>query len=211
MPEDDFIALSALQHYLYCPRQCALIHVERAWTENMHTAQGQLLHQRANIASTEQRHGVRTATAMPLSNKALKISGVADIVELVQENGTIQSAMPVEYKKGRPKQHQADEVQLCAQALCLEEMLNIHIEQGTIFYGKTRRRITVVFDAPLRKLTQETIENTRTMIDSGITPKVSYDAKRCDACSLIDDCQPHWLNTSKTVNQWLRDEIGHIQ
>ena len=208
MLDEDLIPLSALQHYLFCPRQCALIHVERLWTENAYTAEGQLLHQRANVPATEQRHGVRTATAMPLRNQRLSISGFADVVELEQKGNTIVSASPVEYKRGRPKQHRADEVQLCAQALCLEEMLQIHIEQGTIFYGKSRRRTLVHFDPTLRDLTEKTIEQTAAMLAAGTTPPAIYEAKRCDTCSLIDDCQPQWINPQRTVSQWLNRQIA---
>lgn len=208
MQDDQPIPLSALQHYLYCPRQCALIHIERLWTENVHTAEGRVLHQRSDQPATEQRHGVRTATAMPLHHRELGIAGVADVVEFhAQSDGSIQ-AVPVEYKRGRPKKHRADEVQLCAQALCLEEMLSQHIAEGMLFYGKTRRRTLVAFDATLRHLTLQTIEDTRAMFSVGTTPSAHYDAKRCDACSLIDDCQPQWMNRTRTVTQWLDRQLA---
>jgi len=116
--EDDFIPLSALQHYLYCPRQCALIHVEQLWEESRHTAEGRILHERADKPRGERRRGVRTVTAMPLSHAQLGITGIADVVEF-QESPRGEQPFPVEYKRGRPKAHRADEVQLCAQALCL--------------------------------------------------------------------------------------------
>ena len=141
MEDDDLIPLSALQHYLYCPRQCALIHVEQQWEENRQTAEGRLLHQRADQPQTELRHGIRTATAMPLASRALGISGIADVVEFHSEQ-----PFPVEYKRGRPKAHRADEVQLCAQALCLEEMLGRTVPEGALFYGQTHRRKAVTLD-----------------------------------------------------------------
>lgn len=200
MPEP--IPLSALQHYQYCPRQCALIHIERLWTENRYTAEGRLLHDKADQPAAEKRKGVRTVTAMPLANEALGIAGVADVVEFHGE-----AAYPVEYKRGRPKAHQADEVQLCAQALCLEEMLGQTIAEGALFYGQTRRRKTVAFDQALRTLTEQVISDTRALIDSGKTPTAEYNAKRCDACSLIDDCQPKLLGRTRNVNRWLATQL----
>lgn len=203
MEDDDLIPLSALQHYLYCPRQCALIHVERLWAENRQTAEGRLLHQRADQPLVEQRHGVRSVTAMPLLNLELGITGVADMVEFrVTDDG--ERAYPVEYKRGRPKAHRADEVQLCAQALCLESMLGKPLAEGALFYGKTRRRKVVPFDDELRRLTLQVIQATRELLAAGSTPLAEYQAKRCDACSLIDLCQPRLLERSASVESWLR-------
>lgn len=200
--EDDLIPLSALQHYLYCPRQCALIHVERLWAESRHTAEGRLMHDRADVPGMEVRHGVRTATSMPLAAPELGIAGVADIVEFRSiDAGVI--PCPVEYKRGRPKAHQADEVQLCAQALCLEAMLGVAVVEGALFYGKTRRRKMVIFDEALRALTLETIRAVRQMLDNRLTPQAAYEAKRCDACSLLDLCRPHELGRRTSVHEWL--------
>jgi len=202
MEDDDLIPLSALQHYLYCPRQCALIHVEQQWAENRQTAEGRLLHQRADEPETEQRHGVRTATAMPLASPALGISGIADVVEFRGEQ-----AFPVEYKRGRPKAHRADEVQLCAQALCLEAMLGRPVPEGALLYGETRRRKAVTFDAALRSLTLDTIHATRALLQGRRTPTAEYQPRRCDACSLIELCQPRLLGRAQSVSQWLRQQI----
>lgn len=202
MDDDDLIPLSALQHYLYCPRQCALIHVEQQWSENRQTAEGRLLHQRADQPQTEQRHGVRTVTAMPLASLALGISGIADVVEFHDEQ-----PFPVEYKRGRPKAHRADEVQLCAQALCLEAMLDRPVPEGALFYGKTRRRKVVAFDAALRSLTLDTIIATRSLLYGQHTPVAQYKPRRCDACSLIELCQPRLLGRPQSVGQWLRQQI----
>jgi CRISPR-associated exonuclease Cas4 len=204
---EDFVPISALQHYLYCPRQCALIHVERLWAENRQTAEGRLLHDRADTPQIERRHGVRTITAMPLSCTALGIAGMADVVEIRVEPGG-EHPVPVEYKRGRPKAHRADEVQLCAQALCLEAMFGCRVEEGALFYGQTRRRHSVVFDDDLRRLTLETIQATRTMIRAGHTPTASYLARRCDACSLIDLCQPELLGERRDVEAWLRGQLA---
>lgn len=206
MDEDDFIPLSALQHYLYCPRQCALIHVEQLWAENRHTAEGRVLHDRVDRPRGERRRGVRTVTAMPLAHADLGIAGIADVVEFHQELDG-ERAFPVEYKRGRPKAHRADEVQLCAQALCLEAMLSQPITQGALFYGETRRRTDVSFDDELRRLTHDTIDATRTMLALGVTPLVQYSPRRCDACSLIDLCQPKLLGRKGSVDAWLARQL----
>ena len=203
---DDIVPISALQHYLYCPRQCALIHIERMWAENRQTAEGRLLHDRADKPQIERRHGVRTITAMPLASAELGITGVADVVEF-RNGDTGEHPSPVEYKRGRPKAHRADEVQLCAQALCLETMFGCVVNEGALFYGQTRRRKVVRFDDELRKLTLDTIRATRNMIRSGQTPIAEYEAKRCDACSLIDLCQPKLLGRGRTVQAWLHRQI----
>ncbi len=206
MDDEDLIPISALQHYLYCPRQCALIHIERQWAESRHTAEGRLLHEQADQPKSERRKGVRTVTAMPLLSLDLGLTGIADVVEF--HSGSMgEQAFPVEYKRGRPKAHRADEVQLCAQALCLEVMLNGAVMAGALFYGQTRRRVEVAFDDELRALTRQTIVDTRNMIVSGHTPTARYDAKRCDACSLIDLCQPRWLARSHGVEAWLHTQL----
>lgn len=205
MDDDDLIPLSALQHYLYCPRQCALIHLEQQWADNRLTAEGHLLHKRADTPQAERRRGVRTVTAMPLLALELGITGKADVVEF-HPDGTGERAFPVEYKRGRPKAHRADEVQLCAQALCLETMLGTPVESGALFYARTRRRQDIVFDENLRELTRQTIADTRTMLASRQTPTARYDARLCDRCSLIDLCQPRLLGR-RSVDSWLRRQL----
>ncbi len=123
--DTDLIPLSALQHYLFCPRQCALIHVEQAWSENRFTAEGRLLHEATAQAGTETRRGVRTVMAMPIASRRLAVSGVADVVEMHKDAAGCWRPLPVEYKRGKPKAHRADEVQLCAQAMALEEMFAV--------------------------------------------------------------------------------------
>lgn len=206
MEHDDFIAISALQHYLYCPRQCALIHVEQLWAENVRTAEGRLLHERADRPRSERRRGVRTVIAMPLAHQALGITGVADVVEFHQTPDG-ERIVPVEYKRGRPKMHRADEVQLCAQALCLEAMTGQPIPAGALFYGEARRRTDVVFDDELRRLTLDTVAAAHALLDAGITPKADYQARRCDGCSLLDLCQPRLLGRRGTVGAWLAQEL----
>ena len=204
--DEDFLPISALQHYLYCPRQCALIHVERLWAENRQTAEGRLLHERADQPVIERRHGVRIVTAMPLSNAECGIAGVADVVEF-HTGADGECPYPVEYKRGRPKTHRADEVQLCAQALCLEAMFGQRVEEGALFYGMPRRRQVVEFDGELRKLTLETIRGAREMIAAGQPPPAKFEAKRCDACSLLDLCQPRLFARASRVEAWLARQL----
>lgn len=206
--EDDTwsVPISALQHFLYCPRQCGLIHLEQIWAENTQTAQGRLMHQRSDKPGAGLRRGLRTVTAMPLNHPELGIHGVADVVEFAGA-GADAPAMPVEYKRGRPKQHRADEVQLCAQALCLEHMLHQRIAGGALFYGEQRRRHEVAFDDELRTLTVDTIGGVRRMLESGQTPSARYDAARCDKCSLLSDCRPLCLNRPRTVHAWLQAQL----
>lgn len=204
--EARLIPISALQHYLYCTRQCALIHIEQQWVENRYTAEGRILHERADRYGHERRRGVHTCTALPLASDQFGLTGVADVVEFEEsESGRV--VRPIEYKRGRPKAHRADEVQLCAQALCLEEMLTVSIGSGALFYGKTRRRKDVVFDDTLRVLTHDTVEATRKMLDNGVTPSALYDAKRCDHCSLIERCQPQVLGKRRSASAWLARQI----
>ena len=153
---DDPVPISALQHAVYCLRQAALIHIERLWEENRFTAEGRVLHDVAHEAGERKgRRGVRRVTALPVACRRLNIAGVADLVEFHAGDGG-ETAFPVEYKRGKPKLHRADEVQLCAQALCLEEMTGRPVPEGALFYGETKRRLVVPFDAELRRLTEET-------------------------------------------------------
>lgn len=210
MRDDDegLVPLSALQHYVYCPRQCALIHIERVWQENRHTAEGRVLHERADTPRSEKRRGVRIATAVALAHPQLGLVGVADVVEFHQDaDGQAERPFPVEYKRGRPKAHRADEIQLCAQALCLEAMLGTPVPCGALFYGATRRRREVVFDEELRALTRRTAEAARAMLEAGRVPGADYETKRCDACSLIDLCQPRTLGRAAGVDAWLRAQL----
>lgn len=199
---DDLVPLSALQHFLFCPRQCALIHVERAWAENALTAEGRLAHDKVHEPAQERRKGVRSITGMPLRSADLGLVGVADLVEL-HDTPAGAVPFPVEHKLGRPKAHRADEVQLCAQALCLEEMFGVSVSAGALFYGRTRRRQDVAFDAELRALTCSVAGGTRTLLASGRTPAAVYDPKRCDSCSLLELCRPKALERPRRVAAWL--------
>lgn len=201
--DDNPIPLSALQHFLFCPRQCALIHLERAWAENALTAEGRLAHEAVHAPKGERRQGVKVVTGMPLRSAALGLAGVADVVELRAGPGRALVPFPVEHKRGRPKAHRADEVQLCAQALCLEEMLGVPVPAGALFYGRTRRRQEVAFDEALRDLTRRTAAGVRAMLEAGRTPAARYEPARCDACSLLELCRPKALERPRPVRAWL--------
>jgi len=204
--EADLVPLSALQHWLYCPRQCALIHVEQAWADNHATADGQIKHARVNAQGEEMRRGVRTVTGMPLRSFRLGVSGVADVVELHRSAGAWRP-VPVEHKRGRPKSHRADEVQLCAQAIALEEMFGVDIPQGALFYGMPRRRTAVTFDEDLRALTARIAQDVIACLAAGSTPVAPYAAGRCDPCSLIDLCRPRSLDRGRSPRGWLERMI----
>ena len=202
-PEDQLLPLSALQHWLFCPRQCGLIHLEQVWAENKFTAEGQVLHHKAHEGPDESKAGVRITRTLPVRSFRLGISGQCDIVEF-HKSGQV---VPVEYKRGKPKSHRADEVQLCAQALCLEEMLGVEIANGSLFYGETRRRSAVEFDAALRQLVTETAAALHAMIASRQTPGAEYESRRCDACSLIELCQPKALRFKRGAQAWFSSAL----
>ncbi|MUG33395.1 CRISPR-associated protein Cas4 [Psychrobacter sanguinis] len=197
--------LSRLQHYLFCPRQFALIELECAWEENVYTAEGQVMHEKVNSGGHDTRGTIKTVRTLPLGHKTLGLEGVADVVEYHTNEDGQQTPYPIEYKRGRPKSHRADEVQLCAQALCLEDMHNCQVPEGALFYGKTRRHHIVTFDDELRQLTLEAINDCRHIIETGHTPKPSYSTSKCRHCSLKDVCHPKIFN--KNAKAWLTDNI----
>lgn len=199
--EDDYIMLSAVQHYLFCPRQCALIHLEQTWDENRLTVLGNILHEHVHEQGREKRGDVITVRGLRLASERLGLSGQADVVEfhrsdigcvLPTDAGRWQP-FPVEYKRGRPKKDLSDAVQLCAQALCLEEMLNCAIPAGALFYGAERRRTDVTFDQKLRDATERCITAVHELLTSGQTPPPVPD-KRCGNCSLNEHCLPDTLS-----------------
>lgn len=199
----DPIPLSALQHAVYCLRQAALIHLERMWAENRYTAEGHVLHIASDRAGSRKARGVRRETSLAIASRRLGVAGVADLVEF-HPGKDGETPYPVEYKRGKPKLHRADEVQLCAQALCLEEITGRPVPEGALFYGETKRRVIVPFDAKLRCLTEDTIAQLRGVFASLRTPPAIYKASRCRACSLIDLCRPK--ATAKPARQW-RDRM----
>ncbi|MBI4632964.1 MAG: CRISPR-associated protein Cas4 [Deltaproteobacteria bacterium] len=204
---EDLIQLSALQHMVFCPRQCALIHIEQTWTESGRTAEGRIMHERVHDEGRESRGGVRIEYGVALRSLRLGLIGKADVVEFHRQPGGTWLPFPVEYKRGKPKADDCDKVQLCAQAICLEEMLGGAIPEGALFYGQTRHRLDVVFDEALRRRTEETAINVHELIDAGKTPPPVY-AKRCDSCSLIAECLPKAIQKRRSVKSYLTRILG---
>jgi CRISPR-associated exonuclease Cas4 len=196
--EADSFPLSALQHFAFCPRQCALIHVERQWAENTLTAEGRVMHDRAHDAGRETRGDLRIARALPLHSAALGLHGVADVVEFHRQPNGAWRPFPVEYKRGRPKHRPIDAVQLCAQALGLEEMLCTAVPAGALFYGETHRRHDVTFDDELRAETRHLAAEVHALLASGRTPPPVYGPK-CRSCSLLELCRPQAVTRSASA------------
>ena len=198
--EPDLIPLSALQHLVFCERQCALIHLEGVWTENRLTVEGRHVHDRVDDGRPSTRDGVRTARSLPIRSLRLGLVGKADTVEFHPH------PFPVEYKRGRPKSDLCDKVQLCAQALCLEEMLALPpgaIPAGALFYARTRRRLDVPFDADLRAATERAAARAHELLRAGVTPRVPRQPK-CDNCSLIEHCFPDATSVPRKASRYVR-------
>lgn len=221
--EDDLLPISALQHLAFCERQWGLIHIESVWLENRLTAEGRQLHDKAHEAETESRGGLRVARGLRLRSLRLGLVGMADVVEFhrvtaEEGNGSVPGRCPgavplegasgywkpllVEYKRGKPKIDRCDEVQVCAQALCLEEMLGVAMASGAIFYGKPRRRYDVVFDAALRNETESLVTRLHDLSCAGKTPLGVY-AEKCKSCSLFDVCLPKVTEIRGGVRKYL--------
>jgi len=181
----DPIAISALEHYAYCPRQCALIHVEQAFEDNVHTARGQAVHRLVDTPGYEIKSGVKVERALPLWSERLGLIGKADLVEF-HPDGTI---FPVEFKHGRKREKLHDDIQLAAQAMCLEEMMQVTVAGGAIYHASSRRRREVEISAVLRAAVEEAVKAIRNMIAQRQIPPPVHD-KRCRECSLLDICQP---------------------
>ena len=195
---DDLIMLSALQHFVFCPRQCALIHIEQLWAENVLTAEGRIMHDKVDTANRESRGNIRIEYGVPMRSLRLGLIGRADVVEF-HKQGDTWIPFPVEYKRGKPKSDNCDMVQLCAQAMCLEEMMEVEIPEGALFYGETRHRHDVKFCTALRKETEKAAVRLHELIASGITPPPVYSAK-CKKCSLVELCLPQ---VNKKVSNYL--------
>lgn len=254
--DDRLLPISGLQHLAFCPRQCALIHLDGVWSENFFTAAGRVMHERVHNADSETRGDVRTARGLWLRSKRLGLVGIADVVEFrrvdspfddatpqaqTSKQSTVNDApqssnaptlnadapsetqtdaterpivavklpkrrgfwspYPVEYKRGQPKKNNCDAVQLCAQAICLEESLGCAILEGALFYGTTKRRVVVRFDAELRAETEELARRFRTLVDSEVVPE-PVASPRCKSCSLADECLP---DVRKSASRYLRN------
>lgn len=212
--EEDFLQLSGLQHFKFCRRQWALIHIENQWAENFRTTDGAILHENAhNGAFSEKRGDTLITRDMRVFSSTLGVSGACDVLEFHRSASGIslkgQSGLwqpyPVEYKRGRPKEHDADALQLCGQAMCLEEMLCCEIPIGALYYGEIRRRTEVPFSPELRQEVQELLEEMHALYARGHTPKVKP-SKGCNACSLKELCLPKLMKT-RSVSAYLRKEM----
>ena len=201
---DDGLPLSGLQHLAFCPRQWALIHLEQAWAENRLTAEGRLLHERADLPGQSRRQDLRTVRGLTLESRRLRLTGRADVVEFRPE------PYPVEYKRGKRKPTDCDLVQLCAQALCLEEMLSVAVPRGAIFYGEPRRRIEVQFTPELRARTESLAATMHRLYAAQETPP-AQPGKHCDRCSLVDVCLPHATAQVAVAVQWKAAQLRFLK
>lgn len=202
--ESDLLPLSALQHLAYCERQWALIHIEQQWNESRLTAEGRQMHDRAHEQSEDWREGVHVSRGLAVRSLHLGLSGKIDVVEFHSLGSGSSRAYPIEYKRGRPKPGHWDEVQLCAQALCLEEMLGIEVSRGAIFYGQPRRRTEVMFDPSLRAETEALASRLHALHKTGVTPAAVYSSKKCDRCSLLETCLPQSAGEQRSVRSYLQ-------
>ena len=196
--EEDFLMLSGIQHYAFCPRQWAMIHIEQQWEENYYTVDGKIMHTNAHDKEfTEKRGDIIITRGLAIHSRELGISGACDVVEFhKQEQGVFlpqyeanYMPIPVEYKRGKSKEHQADELQLCAQAMCLEEMLVCEIPKGYLYYGETKKRQEVYFTKELREKVIESFARMHELFQKQHTPK-GKKTKRCQSCSLKNLCLP---------------------
>jgi len=201
--EADYFMLSALQHYAFCPRQCALIHKEQFWTENVLTVKGELFHDRVDTYKAEKRKDFIREFSMPIRSTLLGISGKTDIVETRLDNNQPVEVVPIEYKSGKVKEDDSDKIQLCAQAICLEEMIGVPILLGYLYYGKDQKRHVIVLDEELRKKTIIQAEKIHQMLNSENLPCPLYTSK-CKSCSLAEFCQPKLGNRSP-VTRYIHD------
>lgn len=201
---DDFLPISGLQHLAFCPRQWALIHLEQAWAENRLTAEGRLLHERADLPGQSRRHDLRVARGVALESRRLRLTGRADVVEFRPE------PFPVEYKRGKRKPTDCDLVQLCAQALCLEEMLDCNIARGAIFYGEPRRRLEVEFNTELRSRTEELAATMHRLYAAHETP-AAQPGSYCRSCSLVDICLPKATAHTDVAARWTAAQVRSLK
>ena len=212
--EEDFLLISGIQHFVFCRRQWALIHVEQQWEENYFTVDGEIKHERTNNPNIhEKRRDTITVRAMPVKSHVLGITGKCDVVEFKKDEMGIHipqyndkfTVTPIEYKRGKPKEDNSDILQLLAEAYCLEEMLAAQIDKGYLFYFETRRKEEVIFTDELRKQLTDMIEEMHSYMNRGYTPKVRI-SKKCKSCSLKNICLPE-LNKSELVKEYIQGRI----
>lgn len=216
--EDDFLLLSGIQHFAFCRRQWALIHIEQQWQENLRTVEGNILHEKAHDDGfSEKRGDLIISRGMAVFSRTLGVSGVCDVVELHKcANGVsifgregLYQPIPVEYKRGKPKENDADILQLCGQAMCLEEMLLCEIKEGYMFYGETKHRLKVILDNDLRERVRDMLHEMHEIFNRRYTPKVKL-TKGCKACSLSEICMPK-LCKNMSVEKYIRDSLKGVE
>jgi CRISPR-associated exonuclease Cas4 len=214
-PADDWLPLSGIQHFVFCRRQWALIHVEQQWQENALTAEGRLMHRRVDDPFfAEKRKDVVVARSVPVASPYLGLSGVCDIVEFTASADGIQLPgrdgrflpVPIEYKRGREKRDHCDEAQLCAQAMCLEDMLLVPISAGCLYCGQTRRRLVVEFTDELRSLVRDACREMHNYARRGYTPRVKT-SKACRSCSLADVCLPELQDRTPPASRYIQQQL----
>lgn len=212
--DDDLLLLSGIQHFAFCHRQWALIHIEQQWEENILTFGGRELHERVDDPfSTETRGTMLVTRSLPIVSYKLGLYGVADVVEFCRSEDGIQlkdrpgrwQPYPIEYKYGAPKPDDLDIVQLCAQGMCLEEMLQISINGGDMFYGRIRRRQRVDFDEDLRQRVKELTLEMHQLFNEGVTP-LPEQTKACKSCSLVEICLPH-ISKRRSIHRYIDDAL----
>lgn len=207
--EDDLIPISGLQHVMFCEHQYALIHIEQYWEENRFTAEGRVLHERVDAEHHESRRLFRQEYGMAIRSLERGLIGKCDLVELyLTPEKKVAEAVPVEFKRGKNKEEDVDRIQLCAQAFCLEEMFEVPIAVGQLYYLQEHRRTTVNIDGPLRKKTIELIARIWQIQASGITPPAIYENRKCDRCSLFEGCMPKSAGSGgKRVDRFVLSQV----
>lgn len=213
--DEELLALSGIQHFCFCRRQWALIHVERQWEENLRTAEGRLIHERVDDPFfTESRGDIVISRAFPLVSYALGLYGVADVVEYIRsEDGVslpghegLWTMRPVEYKRGKPKIDERDEVQLCAQAMCLEEMFDVRVDRGDFYYNEIRRRVPLLLPAELRERVCLLSKEMHDLFKGGVTPPADP-SRKCNLCSLQNVCMPKLTKKNLSVRRYVRKHV----
>lgn len=219
--DDDLLLLSGIQHMAFCERQWALIHIEQQWAENVRTVEGKHIHERAdNPFENETRGDIRITRSVPVISRKLGLQGVADVVEFIRDDEAPDTetvmlngrtgrwkVRPVEYKRGKPKKDDRDIVQLCAQAIALEEMMQIEIKEGYLYYNEIRRRKEIPFDRDIRERVQSLAGRMHQMIDSGFIPRAKRE-RHCSLCSLFEICQPGWNKAKGAVEKYLSRQLA---
>lgn len=220
--EDDYLQLSGIQHFAFCQRQWALIHIEKLWVENLLTTEGHILHEKVNNPYyIETSSSLIVSRAVPIVSHELGLNGKADLIEymkapdaanavFLERYGGYWFPVPVEYKRGRPKKDDRDIIQLCAQAMCLEEMHQVKIENGHIYYGQTRHRIQVKFDYELRCRVKDLSHKMHELFEKGVTPPASPGIN-CSLCSLVNLCLPKLTKKKKSARGYMEREFAKIK